>query len=100
MKHQTIPPHHNRHCIVPERETIRADEQPFALGKEPDAENKEEVDEVAQVGEEVVVSDLVVFVPSYRHEIPIYPPKNFHPSAKRALFGIFAWYYCGQTYAS
>ena len=41
------------------------------MGKEPDGEDHEEVDEVAEVGEEVVVAGVVVFVPAYRHEIAV-----------------------------
>jgi hypothetical protein len=41
------------------------------LREDPDGEEEEAVDKVAQVGEEVVEADLVVFVPSQGHEVSL-----------------------------
>ena len=73
MEDQTIPPHGYRDSIVAKGETICADEQPLRLGEEPNAQDEEQVNEVAEVGEEVVEAGLVVFVPPHGHEVAVSP---------------------------
>lgn len=64
-----VPPHGDGHRVVPEREAERADEQPLGLWKHPDGQHAEEVDEVAQVRQEVVVPAPVVRVEADWHEV-------------------------------
>lgn len=71
VEYEAIPPHGYGHSVVAECETVGTDEEAFGLREEPDAEDEEEVDEVAHVGEEVVVAYGVVFVPSHGHEVSI-----------------------------
>lgn len=69
MEDQRVAPHGDGYCVVAQRQTESADEEAFAAGEEPDAQDHEEVDKIAKVGEEVVVAYLVVLVPANRHEI-------------------------------
>jgi hypothetical protein len=69
MKDHRIPPHSNSDGVVSIGETVRTDEKSFRVRKYPDAQHGEEIDEVTQVGQEVVVATLVIRVISYRHEI-------------------------------
>lgn len=69
MEDHRVPPHCYGNGIISESQTVGTDEKPFRLWEEPDRTHTEEVDEVAKIGEKVVVSALVVGVESNRHEI-------------------------------
>lgn len=71
MKDQAVPPHGNCYSIIAERQTVGADEKAFGLREEPDGQNEEHVDKIAKIRQEVVEANLVVFVPSDRHEIAV-----------------------------
>lgn len=69
MEDQRIPPHGDRNSVVPEGETEGTDEKAFGLRKHPNAEQEQKVDEVAKVGQEVVISSLVIRVVPDREKI-------------------------------
>lgn len=69
MEDETVPPHRYGYRVVAEGEAVGGDEEAFGVREEPDAEDHEQVDEVAEVGEEVVVADFVVVVPAHGHEV-------------------------------
>ncbi len=49
-----VPPHSDGDGIVTKCEAVRADEEAFRLRENPDAEHEEEIDEVAEIREEIV----------------------------------------------
>jgi hypothetical protein len=59
--------------------------KPLGLREEPNAQNHQKVDKVAQIRQEVMIADLVVLVPSYWHEVGelhgIPDVKEFRPRA-------------------
>ena len=69
VEDEAVAPHGDGDGVVAEGETVGGDEEAFRLREEPDAEDHEEVDEVAEVGEEVVEADFVVVVPAHGHEV-------------------------------
>lgn len=69
MKDERVPPHGNSDCIIPKGQAKGADKETLAAREEPDGQDHEQVDKVAQVGQEVVVANLVVCVPPNGHEI-------------------------------
>jgi hypothetical protein len=60
MKDQRVPPHDDCDGVVPHGQAVGRDEQALRLRKDPDTQNDEDVDKVAQVCEKVVVALLVV----------------------------------------
>ena len=54
------------------------------MRKEPNRKYQEEIGVVTEVGQEIMVSCLVVFVPSNRHEISIDPVRDL-PEAYHCL---------------
>jgi hypothetical protein len=83
VEDETVTPHHDRNRVVAKAQAIRADEKSLGLGEEPNAQHHQKVDKVAQIRQEVVISDLVVLVPSYGHEVSqlhgIPDVKHFRP---------------------
>ena len=71
VKDQTVPPHGDRNGIIAKCQTKSADEKALGLREEPDGQDQEHVDKVAKIGKEVVEANLVVLVPSYRHEVAV-----------------------------
>lgn len=69
MEDQRVSPQNNSDGIVAKSQAVCADEQSLAVGEEPNGKNKEQIDEIAEIGQEVVIADLVIFVPSDGHEV-------------------------------
>ena len=69
VKDHRIPPHGYSDGIVAISKTISADEQSLRLRGNPNSEQPEQVDKVAEISEEVVVAAFMVGVISYGHEV-------------------------------
>lgn len=69
VENQGIPPHGDGRRVVSKGQAVGTDEQPFGTRECPDGEHAEQVDKVAQIGQEVVVSLGVVGIPADGHEI-------------------------------
>ena len=100
MEDEAVAPHGYCHSVVPERETVGADEETLGLREEPDAQDEQEVDKVAHVGEEVVVADGVVLVPAYGHEIAAKVVSNVLHLESLELLTLFARYTSSRSTAA
>ena len=69
MEDQRIAPHSNSRRVITKCKTERSDKQPFGVGEDPDGCHVEEVDKVAQIGQEVVVTFGVVGEITNGHEV-------------------------------
>ena len=69
VKDHRVPPHGDRHSIVAIRQAVRADEKALRLGKDPHAEEQEEVDKVAEIREKVVITPLMVRIKANGHKV-------------------------------
>lgn len=69
MEDERVSPHGNGDSIVSQSEAESADEETLAGREEPDAEDEEEVDKIAEIGEKVMVANLVILVPANGHEV-------------------------------
>ena len=69
MEDQGVSPHSNCNSVISHGQAIGADEQSLTPREEPHGQEHEEVDEVTQVGKEVVVANLVILVVAHRHEV-------------------------------
>jgi hypothetical protein len=69
VKHERVPPHDDCDGVVAHGETVGCNEQALRLWKNPDAQDDENVDKVAQVGKKVVVALLVVGEETDGHEV-------------------------------
>ena len=69
VEYQRIAPHDDGNGVVPESEAVSTNEQALGPGEDPEAEDQQSVDKVAQICEEVVVSLLVVGVVAQGHEV-------------------------------
>lgn len=69
MEDHRVPPHGNSYGVVPISQAICADKKPLGLRSDPYGKEHEEIDEVAEVGKEVMVAPFVVSIVSKRHEI-------------------------------
>lgn len=69
MENQRIPPHGNRPGVVPISKAVGRYHEAAGVREDPDREQEEDVDEVAEIGEEVVVTTLVIGVIADWHEI-------------------------------
>ena len=68
VEDKAVAPHDYRDGVIAEGESVGGEEEPLRIGKAPYRQDREEVDEVAKVGEEVVISSFLVFDQPYRHE--------------------------------
>lgn len=64
VEDKRVPPHRDSNSVVSKGQAKGTDEESLALRKDKDAEAKEEVDEVTEIGEKVVVLPLLVGVVS------------------------------------
>ena len=69
VENQGVPPHDNSDGIVAVCKTVGADEEAFGSGEGPNGKQAERIDEIAEVGEEIVIALAMVGVESDRHEI-------------------------------
>lgn len=69
MEYQCIPPHGNRPGVVPVGKAVGRYHKAAGVREDPDREQKEDVDEVAEIGEEVVVTTFMVGVVADWHEV-------------------------------
>ncbi len=60
VEDERVAPHDDGDGVVAEGEAEDGGEEALGVGEDPDGEEEEEVDEVAEVGEEVVVAARVV----------------------------------------
>ena len=68
VEDKTVAPHNYGDSVVAKGESIGGQEESLRVGEAPYRQDCEEVDEVAEVGEKVVVSSFLVFDQPYRHE--------------------------------
>src|SRR5450432_1399617 len=69
VEDEGVAPHGDCDGVVAVREAVRANEEALGARGCPDGEEAEYVDEVAEVGKEVVVAFAVVGVPSDGHKV-------------------------------
>lgn len=69
MKDHRVPPHGYGDGVIPKGQAVGADKQTFRVREEPDRAHAQKIDEVTEVGKEVMVASFVVCVVSNRHEI-------------------------------
>lgn len=69
VEYQGVTPHDDCHSIVAIRQTVRRHEEPFRLGEDPQAEGKQYIDEIAEIGQEVVHSTALVGVDTDGHKV-------------------------------
>ena len=69
MKHHRVPPHSYGNGVISKGKAVGADKQSFRCREGPDSQHAHEVDKVAKIGQEVMVSALLVGVVSNRHEV-------------------------------
>lgn len=69
VEDHAVPPHGYGDCVVTEGQTVGADEQALRVREEPYCEDAHKVNEVAEVGQEVVVSAFVVSVVPDGHKV-------------------------------
>lgn len=69
MEDKRVSPHSNGHGIVTECQTKGAYEEAFRLREHPNAEEQQQVDEIAEVDQEIVVATFVVGVEAYRVKV-------------------------------
>lgn len=69
VKDQAVPPHSNGYRVVAISETVGGDEEAFRMRECPDRKKHEQIDEIAQVGQKVVVAFLVVGDVTDGHEV-------------------------------
>lgn len=69
MKHHRVSPHGNRYRIVAICEAVGADEESLRLGGNPDYQQEQQIDKVAEVGQKIMVAPLPISVISDGHEV-------------------------------
>ena len=69
MENHRVPPHSNCPSVVAVGKTVGTDEETPRIWEDPYRQEKEDVDKVAEIGEEVVVATLMVGIEADRHEI-------------------------------
>ena len=69
MEHKRVTPHDNGNCIVAVGKAVSGGKQPFGARENPDAEEKEKIDKVAEVSKKVVVTTSSVEKEPDRHEV-------------------------------
>lgn len=69
VEYERVPPHDDGDGVVAHGQTVCCNEQALRLREDPDTEDHEDVDKVAQVSEEVVVAFLVVGDEADGHEV-------------------------------
>ena len=69
MKHHRIPPHGNRDSVVAIRQAVGAYEEPLRPRRDPDGQQEQEIDKVAEVGQEIMVAALLICIIPDWHEI-------------------------------
>jgi len=69
VEDEAVPPHDDSDRVVAVGEAVGRDEEPFGAWEEPDGQEGEGVDKVAEVGQKIVVAFTMVSVEADRHEI-------------------------------
>lgn len=69
VEYQGVTPHDDCHSIVAISQTVSRREEPFRLGKGPKAQAKQYIDEIAEVGQEIVISTPFVREDTDGHEV-------------------------------
>ena len=69
VKDHRVPPHSYGDGIISISKTVGADEQPLRLRGNPDREQREQVDKVAQIRQKVMVAAFVICIISNGHEV-------------------------------
>lgn len=69
VENHRVPPHGYCDRVVSKCQAVCADEQSFRVWEEPDGAHAQEVDKVAEISQEIMVSSLAVGVIADRHEV-------------------------------
>jgi hypothetical protein len=69
VEDERVAPHDDGDRIVAERQTVGSDEQSLGRWKDPNAHHEQEIDKVAEVSQEVMISSSVVGDHPYGHEV-------------------------------
>lgn len=69
VEYQRVTPHDDCHSIVAIRQTVRRHKEPFRLGEDPEAETEQHIDEIAEIGQEVVHSTPLVGEDTDGHKV-------------------------------
>lgn len=69
VEDQRVPPHGNRPGVIPVGKAVGRYHETAGVWEDPDREQEEDIDKVAEIGEEVVVATLVVGVVADWHEV-------------------------------
>lgn len=69
VEDEGVPPHSDGDRIITKCKTVGTDEETFRIREDPDAEQQEEVDEVAEIREEIVQAAALVREEADRHEV-------------------------------
>lgn len=68
VEHHRVPPHGDCNRIVSESQAERANEKPFRVREDPNTQHAEQIDKVAEIGQEVVVAFSMVCKVADGHE--------------------------------
>lgn len=69
MEDQRITPHGDGRGVVSKGQTVSTDEQPLRTREGPDRKHAEQVDKIAQIGQEIVVSLGMIGIVADGHEV-------------------------------
>lgn len=69
VEYQRVTPHDDCHSIVSESQTVGGREEPLRLRKDPETQHQQHIDEVAEIGQEVVISTSMVCEDTNGHEV-------------------------------
>jgi hypothetical protein len=69
MEHKRVPPHDDCYSIVSKSQTVGHKEQSLRTWKNPDAQRQQEIDKVAKICQEIMISTAVVCEDADGHEV-------------------------------
>lgn len=69
MENQRVSPHGYRPSIVSVSQAVGCDHETSRIRKDPDREQKKDVNKVAKIGQEVMVATFMISVIADGHEI-------------------------------
>ena len=69
VENHRIPPHSYGDGVISKGETEGADEETLGLGENPYTEKDHEVDEIAEIGQKVVITDFTIGEIPDRHKV-------------------------------